>query len=96
MSERVERLAIEGSWQRSSRCWCSSHDTLGAAAALIALVKRGPWRTADADTRFEVLALIDAAIVTLRERAGLPPIDDTLPWTDEPLTVFQVIREMLR
>jgi hypothetical protein len=70
--------------------------TPDSESALIALVKRGPWRTADADARFQVLALIDAAIVTLRERAGLPPIDDALPWTDEPLTAFQVIREMLR
>ena len=62
--------------------------------ALIALVKRGPWRTANADTRFEVLSLVDAALTSQRERAGLPPFDDALP--GEPPTAFGIIRELLR
>jgi hypothetical protein len=31
----------------------------------------------------------------VRERHGLPPFDDALPWSDEPLTAFQIIREAL-
>jgi hypothetical protein len=60
---------------------------------LIELVRRGPWRDADPDTRFQVLCLIDAALMQLRERHDLPPFDDALP--DEPPTVFQIIREEL-
>src|SRR6476659_11100090 len=47
--------------------------TLADAAVLLARVERGPWREANADTRFEILELIDDAIVELRERAGLAP-----------------------
>jgi hypothetical protein len=68
--------------------------TLEQAPELITLVERGPWRQADTDTRFEILGLIDAAIVRLRERNDLDPFDDALP--GEPLTAFQVIREVLR
>ena len=64
------------------------------APALIDLIKRGPWRAADADTKFEILALINAALTSRRERAGLPPIDDALPGK-EP-TTFLIIREMFR
>ncbi len=67
--------------------------TLSDGAALIAQIERGPWRGADADTRFEILSLIDACIVSLRERGGLPPFDDALP--GEPLNVFLVVREAL-
>ena len=52
-----------------------------------------PWYGADSDTRFQVLRLIDMALVQLRERHGLPPFNDALP--DEPPTVFQIIREEL-
>lgn len=68
---------------------------LADEAALIDLVNRGPWRTAEADTKFEVLALINAALTTKRERAGLPPFDDGIPPDEEP-TAFIVIREMFR
>jgi hypothetical protein len=67
--------------------------TLDQAPALVALVKAGPWQNADADTRFEILSLINAAITALRERHDLPPFDDPLP----PRTnAFLTIREWLR
>ena len=66
--------------------------TLEQGGELIALVERGPWRTADADTRFTVLHLIDGSIAHLRERHGLAPFDDSL---DDELTVFQIVRGML-
>jgi hypothetical protein len=68
------------------------HMTLDQGSELIALVEHGPWRMADADTRFIVLHLIDGSIARLRERHGLAPFDDSLD--DEP-TVFQVLREVL-
>jgi hypothetical protein len=67
--------------------------SLESGTDLIELVRRGPWRDVDADTRFQVLRLIDAALMQLREKYGLPAFDDALP--GEPLTVFQIIREEL-
>jgi hypothetical protein len=67
--------------------------TLDDGAALIDLVLAGPWRRADADTRFVVLQLIDGTLVRLRERNGLAPFDDSLG--DEPPTAFQIIRREL-
>jgi hypothetical protein len=69
--------------------------SLNDGAMLIDLVFAGPWRGADADTRFVVLQLIDAALVRLRERNGLEPFDDALPFSDEPDTAFQIIRQEL-
>jgi hypothetical protein len=68
--------------------------TLADAAVLLARVERGPWREANADTRFEILELIDDAIVELRERAGLAPFRDPLP--GQPPNVFLLLREALR
>jgi hypothetical protein len=64
-------------------------------AKLIELVAAGPWREADPDTQFCVLELINHAIVWLRESAGLAPFNDSLPWSDEELTVFEIIRSMI-
>ena len=61
---------------------------------LVELVRTGGWARVDADTKFEVLSLINSAIVAMRERANLPPIDDALP--DETPTTFIIIREMFR
>jgi hypothetical protein len=69
--------------------------TLEDGGALIELIERGPWREADADTRFLLLGLIARRIMYLREAEGLAPFDDSLPFSDEPLTVFQIIRERL-
>ena len=69
--------------------------SLNDGAMLIDLVVAGPWRRADADTRFVVLQLIDAALARLRERNGLPPFNDALPFSDEPDTAFQIIRQEL-
>jgi hypothetical protein len=65
---------------------------LDRGAALVSLVEAGPWRHADRDTRFEVLALIDTAIIGLREHHGLPAFDDPI---DARPNVFLLIREAL-
>jgi len=68
--------------------------TLADASALLALVKQGPWRSTSADVRFEILSVIDAAIVGLRERHKLPPFDD--PLLDAAPRAFLTLREWLR
>ena len=62
---------------------------------LVEFVRAGDWHYADADTRFEILSLINTAITALRERQGLPPFDDGIPPDDEP-TAFLAIREAFR
>jgi hypothetical protein len=64
-----------------------------SAPDLIERVQSGPWHVADRDTRALIFGLIDAALIQLRERAGLAPFDDPLP--GEKTDVFLVIREML-
>jgi hypothetical protein len=68
--------------------------TLDDGAHLVELVRAAGWERADADTKFEVLALINHAITALRERAKLAPIDDPLP--DEESSTFLIIRELFR
>jgi hypothetical protein len=68
------------------------HPTTGKA--LVALVKAGPWRETDPDTRAEILGCIDRAIVRQRERAGLVALDDPLPGA--PLNAFLTLRDWLR
>jgi hypothetical protein len=61
-------------------------------ARLVEFVRAAGWERVDADTKFEVLALINITICTLRERAKLSPINDSLPG-EEP-TAFLILREM--
>jgi len=68
--------------------------TLDDGDRLVELVRAAGWAHVNADTRFEILSLINASITALRERAKLPPIDDALP--DETPTTFIIIREMFR
>jgi hypothetical protein len=68
--------------------------TLDDGDHLVELVRAAGWARVDADTKFEVLSLINTAICAVRERAGLPPIDDALP--NEAPTTFIILREMLR
>jgi hypothetical protein len=68
--------------------------TLADAPALLARVKRGPWRSADADTRFEFLSIVDTPMVGLRERHELPPFDD--PLFEAAPIAFLTLREWLR
>jgi hypothetical protein len=58
---------------------------------LVALA--APWAKTDANVRHEILVLVDAAIIALRERHGLLPFDDALP--GESANIFLQIREAL-
>lgn len=69
--------------------------TLSSADALVRLVRDAAWlRSADADTRFEVLSMISARISKLLTVNGLDPLDD--PIDDAPPNAFLQIREILR
>jgi len=68
--------------------------TLDDDARLVEFIRAAGWADVDADTKFEVLTLINAAITALRERAKLPPIDDPLP--HEESSAFLILRELFR
>lgn len=68
------------------------HMSIRDGDALITKVERGPWVSADTDSRYQVLRMIDHSIVYLRESNGLEPFDDPL---DDDLNVFLQIRQML-
>jgi hypothetical protein len=63
---------------------------------LLVLIDRGAWHKADPDARYEVRMLIGQAITRLRERNGLPPFDDSLPWGDESPNVWERAQRWLR
>jgi hypothetical protein len=93
-AERIQEL-LEGPYAKAAHELLVFLGTMPAdETALIDLVKRGPWRVAPDDIRFEVLALIDTALISQRESTGLPAFDDALP--GEPSTTFLTIRELLR
>jgi len=60
------------------------------APALVERVRRYSWANADQDTRLLVLAMVDDAIIALRERAGMVPFDDDL--AEPPNSAFLIIR----
>jgi hypothetical protein len=64
-----------------------------SAPALITLLHEFDWSQMDADVRFVILHETNQAITRLRERSGLPPIDDPLPGQRE--NAFRLIREHL-
>jgi hypothetical protein len=66
---------------------------LSSAAALLACVQRTDWSTVSYDVRFTVLHQINQTIARLRERNGLPAIDDPLP--GQPDNVFRRIKQMV-
>jgi hypothetical protein len=61
---------------------------------LVEFIRAAGWERADANTRFEILALLDAALIGLRERAGLAGIDD--PLMHEAPSAFLILRGILR
>jgi hypothetical protein len=72
--------------------------TADDAVRLVDIMRDGPWLTADPDTRFRMLRMVDYAIIAAREQAGLVPFDDALPTfnenEEEEQTAFLVIRDM--
>src|SRR5262245_33300360 len=66
---------------------------LRSARELVTFIEAQEWGAVDAQTRLVALHEINSAICELRERSGLPPIDEALP--GEPLRAFQLIRNIM-
>jgi hypothetical protein len=63
---------------------------------LLKILDSHAWfQTADEEMRYEVLRSIDNAVERLRVQHGLAPFDDSMPFTDEPPTVFETCRSKL-
>jgi hypothetical protein len=71
-----------------------SADHLFGILDLFGILEEMNWfRGTSEHTRFLILGLIDDAIIRMRIREGLPPIDDSLP-NEEP-TAFEICRSNL-
>jgi hypothetical protein len=90
--ERLEAL-LTGPYAVSVQALLAFLKTMTGPTALLDFIRSGPWCDADGDVRFEVLALVDAAIIARRECMGLPRFDDSIG--DMPLNVFLLMREQL-
>jgi hypothetical protein len=66
---------------------------VNSAATLLNAVQRTAWSEVSYDTRLTVLHQINATISRVRERNGLPAIDDPLP--GQPDNVFRRIKHIL-
>ena len=76
--ERLEVL-LAGPYGEAVQSLLTFCKAAASPSALIDFVKVGPWHTADADVRFQILSLLDAAIMKRREQMHMPAIDDPLP-----------------
>jgi len=70
--------------------------TLQDGGEIVALIERGPWRDADAETKDLLLGLINRRIMYLRQAEGWSPFDDSIPHFDESATAFEIIRGVLQ
>ena len=90
--ERVEAL-LNGPYAGPASALLDFCKAMTGPTALIDFIKTGPWAGADADTRFEILALLDTLIVKRREKIGLAPFDDSLP--QQQPNAFLILRARL-
>lgn len=90
--ERLEAL-LNGPYGEAVRALLIFTKTMATPSALLDFIARGPWADANADVRFEILALVDAMVVRRRESLGLVPFDDALP--GQPDSLFLLLRELL-
>ena len=91
-AERLE-AALDGVHGRVLTQLMEELKNLREARKLIDFVNAQDWSAIDTDTKFTALHQINIAICRLREKLGLPPIDDALP--GEPLPAFQLIRKIV-
>ena len=66
---------------------------LSSAAVLLASVQCTDWSAVSYDTRLTALHQVNQSITRLRERNGMPGIDDPLP--HQPDNIFRRIRHIL-
>jgi hypothetical protein len=69
--------------------------TLDNGDELVDLVKHQGWHAANVHTRYCVIREIDLRIAEIRESRGEPPFDSSMPFTDEPMTLFETVRAYL-
>ena len=65
---------------------------LRSARGLVDAISAEHWSVIDADARLVALHEINTAITKLREKSGLPPIDDPLP--GEADNAYRIIKAM--
>jgi hypothetical protein len=92
--ERTSAL-LAGPYGAQAQALIDFFKVMNSPSELVEFVKRGPWRGADEDVRYEILALVDAVIIRKRDRTGLAPFDDALPFTNAPPNAFLILREFL-
>jgi len=68
-------------------------EDLRSARELLNHVASEDWSVIDQKTRAIALFEINRAITQLREKSGLPPIDDAIG--DEPLRAFAIIKKLI-
>jgi hypothetical protein len=88
---------LTGRYRKAANSLANYLETLSMedGDALVDFVERGPWRESDPDTRYTILSLIDHRIIYLREAHGLAPFDDSIPFSDEEPTAFEIIRGLV-
>ena len=79
--------------EENHRTRSTSLRTVTSTSALLDGVDTGFWSSADADTRFENLALVNAMVIKRRVRMSLACVDDPLP--GQAPNVFLIFRERL-
>ncbi len=94
--EEIEALRL-GAWGEDVEELLALLDKLGPndGEKLLDLVRAQNWRAASECHRYLILREVDLAIARVREGLDLPPCDDAMPWSSEPYTTFQLVREYL-
>ena len=65
--------------------------------AFVGYIAKQRWLLdAELDIRRLALAFIANRLIRIRLEQGLAPMDDAIPFSDEPPTLFETIRDMLR
>jgi hypothetical protein len=71
--------------------------TIADGEHLVAYVRAADWlHAAPIATRIVAQRIIAMRIMQIRIRAGFAEIDDSLPFSDEPQTAYEQIRDLLR
>lgn len=92
MTDR-RRTLLEGKYRDEIKGLLQLLDSLepSSAPGLMSYLAKCQWfQHCDYGTRFDILSVIDLAIVRFRVRAGQPPFDDSID--PDPPTAFQIIR----
>jgi hypothetical protein len=89
--ERLDSI-LAGAHGDAAQALVSFLKTAPAPTTILEFITSGPWTHADSETRAEVLALVDTAIIRRREKMELPPFDDALKGE---ANLFLRIRDLL-